>query len=223
MANNAAKPEVLYDHTQRSPARYIILAGSLVIAATVALLLWVLVSHVIPQERLFRSWAGLIYILMCVATGAAFGSLQAAMVSHVFKWSCRVRIDSETVSWRAGLLGFWHRVPVKSLESCRSVKVTSGQLIRDCLRGPLDRKVYWVRGPDAVLLAARAGRYWLGTDQPDAVLNAIRQAVGPRAWTLEPGVLMCRGRPLEAGGFSDGPLAADSAEPANAADETQDP
>ena len=222
MADDASKPEVLYDHTQRSPARHIIPGFSLLVAAAVALLLWCLLSYLIPKERLYGSWLGLIYSLMCVACGVAIGTALAAQASYVLKWSCRIRIDSESVSWRVRPLGFWHRVPVESLESCRSVKLTSRQLIRDCLRGPLGRQVYWTGRSDAVLLAARAGRYWLGTDQPDAVLNAIRQAVGSRAWMLEPGFLMCRGRPLEAGSFRDGSRAADSAEPTNAANETQD-
>ena len=212
MADDASKPEVLYDHTQRSSARYIIPGVAFVNVSAVTLL----------AAHFLGLWAGALNLLFAFLFGVAAGMPLAAAATMVLAWSSHIRVDTAHVAWRFGPVGFWHRVPVESLESCRSVKLTSRQLIRDCLRGPLGRQVYWTGRSDAVLLAARAGRYWLGTDQPDAVLNAIRQAVGSRAWMLEPGFLMCRGRPLEAGSFRDGSRAADSAEPTNAANETQD-
>lgn len=148
----------MYRHTQRSPALLVLP----LFAAAVPLA--ILVFGPVASAPAGMKIVLVVTALVLVATSAAFSSLTIAVADG-------------RLSWHFGPGVVRKSVPVAEVVAAERTRTRlwEGWGIHFTTRGWL----YNVAGRDAVLITRRDGsRFMLGSDEPEALVQAIRGAVG---------------------------------------------
>jgi len=150
---------VHYEHTQ--PAHLIRIAMLVSLAA-------VLVTTALVPDIEDAAW------LRGVVTASLVGVF--VIITAVF-WSMTVTVTGEALAWHFGLGLMRKSVPLAEIESCGPTRTSfwNGWGIHWSPRG----WVYNVSGCGAVEVRLKSGKaFRLGTDEADALAEAIRDALG---------------------------------------------
>jgi len=135
--------------------------------------------------RLIRILLGIVFavsviVFLLVGMAALMMTAIAGLVMLLIGWifgSLTVTVTLDTLSWWFGP-GVWRkRVPLVEIEACEPVRNRWwwGWGIRYYGKGWL----YNVEGLDAVEIRLKSGKHIrVGTDEPEALANAVRQAGG---------------------------------------------
>ena len=148
-----------YDHIQ--PAHLIRIALLLSVAA-------ILITAAFVPETEDEMW------IRHVVTGSLVAMF--VILTALF-WSLTISVTGEYLAWHFGIGLIRKRVPLAEIESCEPTRTSfwNGWGIHWSPRG----WVYNVSGFGAVEVRLKSGKaFRLGTDEPEALADAIREAIG---------------------------------------------
>ncbi|MHC5084925.1 MAG: PH domain-containing protein, partial [Planctomycetota bacterium] len=163
-----------YEHTQKGGVLfYTCLTSTLVMVVVfLAILCRILISEDTSYENTIAYW--IVFLLSTL--------IPVFIWSSAMFYSLTVRIDHGSIQIVFGLWAFRKKYPLNQIRSCQTVR--SGWMDNWGIRIYKNGWLYNIDGLDAVEIELDSGKIIaIGTDEPDELAEAIREAVGQMAKT----------------------------------------